>query len=57
MTEYVLGKFSTEEEKLLPEITLRAARAIMTWVEEGTEKAMSVYNGLVPSLRIEKKQR
>lgn len=48
MVDYVLGRFTPEEQKLLPEITQWAAQAIVTWLEEGIEKSMSKYNGPVP---------
>lgn len=56
MIHYVLGNFSKEEQELLPEVTLCAANAVITWIKEGTEKAMSVYNGFVPSLLKEQKK-
>lgn len=48
---FVLDAFSPEEKRLLPEITAWAGRAVLTWIEQGIEAAMSRYNGLVPSLR------
>jgi PTH1 family peptidyl-tRNA hydrolase len=57
MIQYVLGRFSEEEQKLLPDVTLWAANAVITWIKEGTEKAMSVYNGFVPSLLKEQKKK
>ncbi len=48
MKEYVLTRFTPREEKLLPPILERAVQALSVWVEEGIEKAMSVYNGPVP---------
>ncbi|NLW58751.1 MAG: aminoacyl-tRNA hydrolase [Firmicutes bacterium] len=48
MVDYVLGCFTAEEQALLPVITRWAAQAIIAWLEEGIEKAMSKYNGPVP---------
>ncbi len=42
--EYVLSEFTEEEEKKLPEIVERAALAIETIVNEGKEKAMTIFN-------------
>lgn len=42
--EYVLSRFTEEEEKILPEIVERSVYAIETIVKEGKEKAMSIYN-------------
>lgn len=47
MPDYVLSKFSKTEQRMLPEITSTAGEAIITWVKRGTEKAMSIYNGMV----------
>ena len=47
MVDYVLGQFTAEEQKMLPAITERAARAIQAWLEEGIEKTMSKFNGPV----------
>src|SRR5690554_3419080 len=54
---FVLDSFSPEEGALLPEITAWAGRAVLTWIEQGIEAAMSRYNGLVPSLRDQPAQR
>lgn len=41
---YVLSEFTDRELKLLPAIVKRAAEAIELILEEGIEKAMSLYN-------------
>ncbi|NLW56249.1 MAG: aminoacyl-tRNA hydrolase [Firmicutes bacterium] len=51
MSEYVLARFTPHEEKLLPLILDEAAQALTMWVEEGIEKAMSVYNGPVRAVQ------
>lgn len=48
---FVLANFSPEEKALLPEITAWAGRAVLAWIEQGIDAAMSKYNGLVPALR------
>lgn len=47
--DFVLGKFSTNEKKLVEQQVARASQAVETWVREGAEKAMNKYNGK-PSL-------
>ncbi len=48
MGDYVLGRFTPEEQAVLPVIARWAAGAIIAWSEEGIEKAMSKFNGPVP---------
>jgi len=43
--DYVLGNFSEEEQKLLPERLTLAADAIKSFVLEGVEIAMNKFNG------------
>jgi PTH1 family peptidyl-tRNA hydrolase len=42
--DYVLGKFSTEQRKLLEPAIDRAVAASLTWIEKGIEPAMSLFN-------------
>ena len=42
--EYVLSRFTSEETKELADILDRAVDALHTFVYEGKEKAMSMYN-------------
>jgi PTH1 family peptidyl-tRNA hydrolase len=42
--EYVLSRFSNEEAEELADILDRAVEALHTFVYEGKEKAMSMYN-------------
>jgi len=49
ITNYVLGKFSTAETKLLEKVLKRAADQVECWVNEGAEKAMNRFNGVVDS--------
>ena len=47
ITNYVLGKFSTEEKLLLERVVQRAADQAECWATEGIEKAMTRFNGVV----------
>lgn len=42
--DYVLGKFSTEQRKLLEPAIDRAVAASLMWIEKGIEPAMSLFN-------------
>ncbi|HHT49139.1 MAG TPA: aminoacyl-tRNA hydrolase [Firmicutes bacterium] len=45
MADYVLDRFTPEEQKILPAITFWAAQAVQAWLDQGIEKTMSRYNG------------
>jgi len=47
ITNYVLGKFSADETKLLEKVLQRAADQAECWVADGIEKAMNRFNGTV----------
>lgn len=47
ITNYVLGKFSAAETKLLEKVLKRAADQVECWASEGAEKAMNRFNGIV----------
>jgi PTH1 family peptidyl-tRNA hydrolase len=47
ITNYVLGKFSADEKKLLEKVLQRAADQAECWVASGVEKAMNQFNGVV----------
>jgi PTH1 family peptidyl-tRNA hydrolase len=49
ITNYVLGKFSADEKKLLEKVLQRAADQSECWVADGIEKAMNRFNGVVDS--------
>lgn len=53
ITNYVLGKFSAEESKLLEKVLQRAVDQAECWVAEGVEPAMNRFNGVVNSEREE----
>jgi PTH1 family peptidyl-tRNA hydrolase len=42
--DYVLGKFTAEQRKLLDPAIARACGAIVTWVDKGIEAAMNQFN-------------
>ena len=42
---YVLGRFSRDEEPIIDSAVLRAAKAVECWITDGTEKAMTKFNG------------
>ncbi|NGX38759.1 MAG: Peptidyl-tRNA hydrolase [Chlamydiae bacterium] len=44
LSDYVLGKFTAEEQQLLPDVVDRSTRAIELWLTEGTEAAMQEAN-------------
>jgi peptidyl-tRNA hydrolase, PTH1 family len=47
ITNFVLGKFSSAEAKLLEKIMQRATDQVESWVVDGIEKAMNRFNGVV----------
>lgn len=49
--DFVLNRFTAEEEKFLSELISVAGQAVVTWIQEGTEKAMSLYNGMIQDLK------
>ena len=44
LASYVLGKFSVEEEKLIPEILEKTVQAIEIWLDQGITRAMDFAN-------------
>jgi len=49
ITNYVLGRFSSAETKLLEKVVGRAADQAECWAAEGIAKAMNQFNGAVSS--------
>ena len=45
LADFVLGKFAPEEDEGVEEMLDRAADAATAWLLEGTEPAMSRFNG------------
>ena len=44
LTDFVLGKFESSEEKVLKEVIPVASEACLLWVSEGAKAAMNHYN-------------
>jgi len=42
--DYVLGKFSSEQRKLIDPAIVRATGAILTWIDKGINAAMNQFN-------------
>ena len=55
ITDYVLGRFRSEETALLGKVIGRAADQIECWLSTGIGKAMSQFNGAVQSSEVEDK--
>ncbi len=43
--DFVLGKFASQERKVVDEQVARARQAVLTWIEQGTLAAMNQFNG------------
>jgi PTH1 family peptidyl-tRNA hydrolase len=56
ITDYVLGRFEAGESALMEKVFGRAADQIECWLDDGIEKAMNRFNGVVDSANEEKKQ-
>jgi len=48
VSDFVLGKFDTEEAEIAEAVTERAAGAIESWLESGLVKTMNLYNQREP---------
>ena len=44
MADWVLGKFSSEDKKVIDEMVQKAAKAAEYYIKEGPDKAMGRYN-------------
>jgi len=44
MADYVLSRFDTDEEKLLPQLLNHTHDACVSWIETGIQKTMNHYN-------------
>jgi len=44
MASYVLGAYTGEERKILEEAVARAANAVESWLHQGIEQSMNMYN-------------
>lgn len=47
ITDYVLGKFSADETKLLEKVLARAADQVECWLTTSIENAMNQFNGVI----------
>ena len=47
ITDYVLGRFNSAEAALMKKVLDRAASQMECWLEDGIEKAMNRFNGVV----------
>ena len=48
LADHVLGRFSTEDRKLVDEAITKAAKAVDIIISQGTDAAMNEYNRKVP---------
>ncbi|MGH7975542.1 MAG: hypothetical protein ACREC8_02635 [Limisphaerales bacterium] len=51
-----MGKFEPTENELLEKVLNRASNQIDCWLDNGIEKAMNQFNGVVDSTNEKKKQ-
>jgi len=56
ITDYVLSRFDRAETALVKEVLNRAASQAECWLNDGIQKAMNQFNGVVDSANEEKKQ-
>jgi peptidyl-tRNA hydrolase, PTH1 family len=53
LTSHVLGRFSEEEEKLIPAVLERVVQATEIWLDKGITSAMDFANPSTPSIGAE----
>jgi len=56
ITDYVLSRFEANESALMKKVLDRAADQAECWLNDGIQKAMNQFNGVVDSANEEKKQ-
>ncbi len=56
ITDYVLGSFDRAEAALMEKVLDRAADQAECWLNDGIQKAMNQFNGVVDSTNEERKQ-
>jgi PTH1 family peptidyl-tRNA hydrolase len=56
ITDYVLSRFDANESALMKKVLDRAADQAECWLNDGIQKAMNQFNGVVDSANEEKKQ-
>jgi PTH1 family peptidyl-tRNA hydrolase len=47
ITDYVLGRFTAAEQKVMKEVLDRACQQVETWLSDGIQAAMNKFNGAV----------
>jgi PTH1 family peptidyl-tRNA hydrolase len=50
LSDHVLGKFSSEEDKLLPGVLERVVQSVEIWLDKGITSAMNFANSSTPSI-------
>ena len=55
ITNFVLGKFDLAENAVLEKVLVRASDQVECWLDNGIEKAMNQFNGVVDSTNEKKK--
>jgi len=55
ITDFVLGRFGSAENALLEKVLDRASDQVECWLDNGIEKAMNQFNGVVDSTNEKKK--
>ena len=56
ITDYVLGRFDSDEGEWLEKVLVRAAHQVETWLDAGTKEAMNQFNGVVDSINEKEKK-
>jgi PTH1 family peptidyl-tRNA hydrolase len=47
ISDYVLGRFGTDEKDIIEKVVNQAARQVECWLTDGITKAMNQFNGAV----------
>jgi peptidyl-tRNA hydrolase, PTH1 family len=55
ITNFVLGRFDPDENAVLEKVLVRASDQVECWLDNGIEKAMNQFNGVVDSTNEKKK--
>ena len=55
ITNFVLGRFESDENAVLEKVLVRASDQVECWLDNGIEKAMNQFNGVVDSTNEKKK--
>jgi len=55
ITNFVLGRFEPDENAVLEKVLVRASDQVECWLDNGIEKAMNQFNGVVDSTNEKKK--